>query len=311
MQKCKERLERKNERERDIAVSLKKYNNEVHPRGEMLPEQQQVYHVKVVSAFLKAGLPLSKVDKFRDCFEKNALRLTDRRGMHDIIPFIFRIEGRFEVDGRLVAVIFDGTSCVGEALAVLLRFIDQEWCIQQHLVRVQMLSKSLSGEELARELITVLSMIYSVRSNTLLAAMKDGASVNNCAIRTLQVVNPLLIDVKSFSHMIDHVGGCFQTPTLSEFITLWVCLFSHSPKTVLLWKSKTDRSMSSYSSTRWRSKWEVIKCTLLMLSLSCRKMRWSLGPHLCSKLLTFFDNPQITSKLEVEIAARVNWGEHS
>lgn len=34
-----------------------------------------------------------------------------------------------------------------------------------------------------------------------------------------------------------------------------------------------------------------------------------LGPHLRSKLLTFFDNPQVTSKLRVEIAATIDWGE--
>lgn len=313
-QKCKERLARKDKRELDIASSLKKYNDEVHPRGETLPEQQQVYRVKVVQTFLKAGIPLSKIEKFRDVFEENALRLTDRHGMHDIVPFILREEETritSEINGRMLAVIFDGTSRVGEALAVLLRFVDQDWCVQQRLVRVQMLAKSLSGEELARELISVLSITYSIRPNSLLAAMRDGASVNNVAIRTLQVVYPLLIDIRCFSHTIDHVGGRFQTPTLSEFITLWICLFSHSPKTRLLWKSKTGRAMSSYSSTRWWSKWEVVKQVMLYFTDIDPFLRENddLAPHLRRKLLAFFDNPQITSKLKVEIAATVDWGE--
>ena len=107
-QKCKERLARKGERERDIASSLKKYNDEVHPRGETLPEQQQVYRVMVVRTFLKAGVPLSKVEKFRDIFEENAFRLADRHGMHDIVPFILREEETritTEIDGRMVSVI--------------------------------------------------------------------------------------------------------------------------------------------------------------------------------------------------------------
>ena len=37
-------------------LSLKEYNETTYPRGETLPEQQQVYRVKVVSAFLKAGV---------------------------------------------------------------------------------------------------------------------------------------------------------------------------------------------------------------------------------------------------------------
>ena len=194
----KERLARKGARERDIASTLKKYNEQVHPRGETLPEHQQVYRVKVVSTFLKAGVPLSKISKFRDLFEENAARLTDNHGMYDYLPFILSEEEtriRSEINDRPVSVIFDGTSRVGEALAILLRFVDAEWCVQQRLVRVQMLAKSLSGEELARELISVLSVTYSIRSNTLLAAMRDGASVNSVAIRTLKVVYPLLFDV--------------------------------------------------------------------------------------------------------------------
>lgn len=42
----------------NITESLRKYNSTTHQRGETLPEDQQVYCVKVVSAFLKAGIPL-------------------------------------------------------------------------------------------------------------------------------------------------------------------------------------------------------------------------------------------------------------
>ena len=146
---------------------------------------------------------------------------------------------------------------------------------------------------------------------TVLAAMRDGASVNNVAIQTLRIVYPLVIDIRCFSHTIDRVGGRFETPVLSEFITLWICLFSHSPKTKLLWRSKTNKSMSSYSSTRWWSKWEVIKDVMLYFADIEPFLRENedIGLNLRPKLLSFFENPQITSKLRVEIAATVDWGE--
>ena len=313
-QNCKERLSRKEARERDIAASLRQYNEQVHQRGETLPEQQQVYRVRIVSTFLKAGVPLNKISKFRDLFEENGARLTDNRGMLDYIPFILKEEEsriRAEIEGQSVAVIFDGTSRVGEALAILLRYIDAEWCVRQRLVRVQMLAKSVTGEELARELISVLSVTYGIKSNMLLAAMRDGASVNGVAIRTVKVVYPLIIDIRCFSHTIDRVGDKFETPTLSDFMTLWICLFSHSPKTRLLWRSRTNKSMPSYSTTRWWSKWEVIKDVLLSFADIEPFLRENedLGPNLRSKLLAFFNNPQITSKLQIEIAATVDWGE--
>ena len=53
-----------NSREQDISVALSAYEKEVHPTGETLPEAQKVYRVKVVTTFLKAGVPLSKIEHF-------------------------------------------------------------------------------------------------------------------------------------------------------------------------------------------------------------------------------------------------------
>lgn len=77
-------------RQGDIVDVLRKYDEEVHPRGETLPEKQQVYCVREVTAFLKAGVPLNKVESFRDLLEENAFCLTDRCNMHDHVPFILK-----------------------------------------------------------------------------------------------------------------------------------------------------------------------------------------------------------------------------
>ena len=108
----------------------------------------------------------------------------------------------------------------------------------------------MSGEHIARELITALSIQCSISSSSLLAAMHDRASVNDVAIRTIKVVYPALLNVGCFSHTLDLVGGKFNTPHLSDFMTAWVSLFSHSPKARLLWREQTGRSVLSYSPTR-------------------------------------------------------------
>ena len=43
----------------------------------------------------------------------------------------------------------------------MVRYITDDWKIKQKLVRLQMLAKS--GEELARELISVVSVTYGIR----------------------------------------------------------------------------------------------------------------------------------------------------
>ena len=98
--------------------------------------------------------------------------------MLDLVPFILNEEKariRKEIEGKFIAVIFDGTSHLGEVLAVVLCFIS-EWTIQQRLVRLQLLVKN--GEEITRELINILSVTLGIQSHLVLAAIRDRASVN-------------------------------------------------------------------------------------------------------------------------------------
>ena len=84
----KERVAKKEKAESDIAEALVSSDKDHHPVGETLPQDQRVYRIKVVLAFLRAGVPLSKMTSFRELSEENAFRLSDRRHMSDVIPFI-------------------------------------------------------------------------------------------------------------------------------------------------------------------------------------------------------------------------------
>ena len=68
-------------REREIAAALKAYELKVHPSG----ETHKLYRIKVVTAFMTAGVPLSKVEFFRPILEENAYRLCERRGLFDLV----------------------------------------------------------------------------------------------------------------------------------------------------------------------------------------------------------------------------------
>ena len=88
--------------------------------------------------------------------------------------------------------------------------------------------------------------------------MRDGASTNGVAVRTLAILYPNILDVKCLSHTLDRVGEHFDIRVLNEFTSLWVSMFIHSPKACLCWRELTGCSMKSYSATRWWSKWEVM-----------------------------------------------------
>ena len=113
------------------------------------------------------------------------------------------------------------------------------WHIQQRLVQLKFLQKSVTGEELAQEIISVLSVMLGVGSNMVVGAMHDHASVNAAAMQIVSVMYPNAVDIECVSHTLDIVGDKFITPTLHLFFTLWISLFAHSPKVKALWKQET------------------------------------------------------------------------
>ena len=206
------------------------------------------------------------------------------------------------------SVIFDGTTRMGEAMGIAVRYITSDWKIQR-LVRFQLLAQSMSAEEVARELITTLSVHYSVSSNSLLATMRDRASVNNVALRTLKVIYPALLDVGCFSHTLDLVGNKFCTPRLTDFSMAWVSLFSHSPKARLVWREQTGRSVTGYSPTRCWSRWEVMKQLLKLFGdVEAFLTMHDQAPATRHKLLQFLQDPQKKAFLEVELVIIVDAG---
>ena len=83
----KERLKHKETRERDLASQLVVYDAEAHSRGETLSDTHRVYRVKVAMMFLRAGVPLNKLECFRPLLEENAHSIGGRRTISDLIPF--------------------------------------------------------------------------------------------------------------------------------------------------------------------------------------------------------------------------------
>lgn len=168
--------------------------------------------------FLKASIPLNKIDIFRDLLEENGQQLAGR-SLSDLIPFIRQEEVSCivsELDDKKVAVIFDGTTRLGEAMAIILRFLDENWEVQQHLVHLRHLS--------------VLQIDYNISNNSLIGAMHDRASVNSVAMQTVKILYPCVLDIGCFSHTLDIVGDKFRIPHLVDFFSAWITMFAYSPK---------------------------------------------------------------------------------
>ena len=71
----------------------------------------------------------------------------------------------------------------------------------QTLVKLQLLAKPMNREEVAREVLSVLSIELGIQSSDLLVGIRDRASVNNVAMRLISVMYPTVLDVGCFSHV--------------------------------------------------------------------------------------------------------------
>jgi len=110
--------------------------------------------------------------------------------------------------------------------------------------------------------------------------------------------------------MIDRVGEHIVIPNLSEFIISLISLFSHTPKTTILLRDQTGKSMATYSATHWWSRWEVIEQVSVQFGnvLPFLHMEGLGSATTTTKLITFFTDYQKKALLEVELATIIEWG---
>ena len=192
---------------------------------------------------------------------------------------------------------------------MVLRYIS-DGSIKQRLIKFQILVKTMTGEEIAREVIGILQVNYGINSLNLLACMHDRAAANGAAMRIVKVIFPLVIDVGCYSHTLDLVGEKFDLPVLDDFIRLWISLFSHSPRVRMEWKTKTGRTMKNFSPTRWWSKWEVFHDIFVLFGDVLPFLQQTeASPATCNKLLQIFADRSKSEFLQLELAAVIDAGE--
>eukprot|EP00966_Prymnesium_polylepis_P207138 4797937-Prymnesium_polylepis.1 len=84
-----------------------------------MTEDQMVFRFRCVEAMLAAGVPISTLDPLRPLLEHSGVSLCESGKLSVFIP---KIEARelerlkMEMRGQLIAISFDGTTRLGEAL---------------------------------------------------------------------------------------------------------------------------------------------------------------------------------------------------
>ena len=137
---AKRAIQNSKKRDQSLLTFLRRKDEEDNPKGETLPEDMRFFRFDLVEAFLSAGIPLSKIDHLRSFLEKYGHRLTAHGYLSQMIPSIIEKEKETLktklslVDG--CSVIFDGSTRLGEALVIVVRFVGDEWNVQRRLIRL-------------------------------------------------------------------------------------------------------------------------------------------------------------------------------
>ena len=105
--------------------------------------------------------------------------------MGELIPAVLEKEKDNVKDVKEACVIFDRTARLGEALVIIIRFVQENFIPTQRIICLEILAKSLKGEELAQRLMSCLAVDYKLGPSTVIGAVRAGASVNGAALRQL------------------------------------------------------------------------------------------------------------------------------
>ena len=313
----KEMLVKSKKRDVTITEALKADNASCRLQTSTLPLEVRAFRVQVVEDFLKAGFPLYKIDKLRDLLEKGGNRLTNSSHLRQHIPLTLKQETerlKEEIATRDLGLVFDGSTRLGEAIVIIVRFVSDNWSIVQRLIRLDICTKSVNAQDLAHVLNDCLSVDYQVRGNSLLATMKDGASVNQAALNHIKFVFPKMFIVVCFSHTIDNVGNHFKVPDLLSFGSLWIRLFKNSHRAKLIWQELTGRTPKSYSETRWWSKWEVFEQLLVEFGDVEQFLQEAdtakFVPQIVPQIRETLSDQESRINLQLQLAAIVDVGHH-
>ena len=88
-----------------------------------------------------------------------------------------------------------GTTHVCEAFVMLLCYVNFDWVIKQKVCRMILLAKYVTGEGVARQLITVLPTKLSIAQHLVVSSLCDCATVNDVAMITMKVLYNDVIDI--------------------------------------------------------------------------------------------------------------------
>lgn len=230
------------------------YTEQPGESGASTHPDEKVFQIRVVESFLRAGIPLQKVDMLRPLLERTGYSLTASTHLSSLIPKVEAMEmARLlaELDGQRCSLAFDGTTRLGEALNIVARFCTEGFVLEQRLVRFLTLARHADGAALAGVISSLVLQQLRMPIDSIVGFLRDSAAVNGSAIGMLGMFTSAA-NIMCVSHTLNNVGSRFSFSVLSTFSSAWVTLM-HSHAARGLWAGEIGHSPRRYSAVRWHA----------------------------------------------------------
>ena len=173
--------------------------------------------------------------------------------------------------GRLVCVIFDTSTRVDEIMAVIIRYVSDDFTIVQELIHLSKYSNCKNNEQIANAVHRELASYFpsldagsnadgSSRLGSVLAFQRDRASSNEVAVKRLVENYIGSMDLKCLSHTITHCGEHIPLEYLKGFkenLCQMMNANGGANKSRPYWMTVFDRSWNPPGNTRWWATFEL------------------------------------------------------
>ena len=156
----------------------------------------------------------------------------------------------------MVAVIFDGTTQVGEVFVVVLRFLlkkpDGAVYLQQRIVTLARYVKTFDAVECAAVLAQSLNSFLATFSSNVLSFSADRCSVNISALGVIQQLYRSSVFLPCVPHGLDNTGKRLwsELKVLPDVISCLSNIKSRSNAAAGVFRNRFGCALKSYSKTR-------------------------------------------------------------
>ena len=226
-----------------------------------VPADVQLFRFRAVEAFMGSGIALAKLDDLRPLLERGGCKsLGGSSNLRTYVPKVRDTEVlrlKEELKDQYFSISFDATRRCGDAVNFVARFCTESFAIVYRLVLFITAEKHLDGASTARLLTQLLLSKLGIDIFRLIAFMRDSASANGVAVRSLLATFSCSTDILCVPHTLNLVGAHFELAVLEEFLTPFIILVCNDGAAKNVWKKLIGEPVVGFSVTRWHCKAEI------------------------------------------------------